>query len=73
MSRRLIVEYPFFVCAVRSQEMTFNVDGISMLDKGEIPDEGLAKELGEAIVIPVPFARCHGGWSVVRAVSCLRA
>ena len=27
--------------------MTFNVDGISLLEHGETPDEGLAKELGE--------------------------
>lgn len=29
--------------------MTFNVDGISLLEHGETPDEGLAKELGEPI------------------------
>lgn len=29
------------------QEMTFNVDGISLLEKGETPDGALAKELGE--------------------------
>lgn len=27
--------------------MTFNIDGISLLERGEKPDEGLAKELGE--------------------------
>lgn len=27
--------------------MTFNVDGISLLEKGETPDEALAKELGK--------------------------
>lgn len=29
-----------------AQEMTFNVDGISLLEHGETPDEALAKELG---------------------------
>lgn len=34
-------------CLGCSQEITFNVDGISLLEKGEKPDEGLAKDLGE--------------------------
>lgn len=32
---------------MHDQEMTFNVDGISLLERGEVPDEALAKELGE--------------------------
>lgn len=36
-----------YVPAMDVQEMTFNVDGISLLERGETPDEALAKELGK--------------------------
>lgn len=37
----------YIYTAIFLQEMTFNVDGISLLEKGETPDEALAKDLGE--------------------------
>lgn len=37
------------------QEMTFNVDGISLLEHGETPDEGLAKELGGDVAFDAEF------------------
>eukprot|EP00752_Nemacystus_decipiens_P016413 g14670.t1 len=37
------------------QEMTFNVDGISLLERGETPDEALAKELGGKVVFDAEF------------------
>ncbi|CAM9127714.1 unnamed protein product [Scytosiphon promiscuus] len=37
------------------QEMTFNVDGISLLEKGETPDAALAKELGGNVVFDAEF------------------
>ncbi|CAB1118649.1 unnamed protein product [Ectocarpus sp. CCAP 1310/34] len=37
------------------QEMTFNIDGISLLERGEKPDEGLAKELGGNVVFDAEF------------------
>ncbi|CAM9107379.1 unnamed protein product [Pylaiella littoralis] len=37
------------------QEMTFNVDGISLLERGEVPDEALAKELGGNVVFDAEF------------------
>ncbi|CAM9128105.1 unnamed protein product [Ascophyllum nodosum] len=56
------------------QEMTFNVDGISMLDKGEIPDEGLAKELGGQVTFDAEFntgtkALGHTGMKRMKAFS----
>lgn len=35
--------------------MTFNVDGISLLERGETPDAGLAKELGELPLLRLSF------------------
>lgn len=32
-----------------AQEVTFNIDGISLLEAGELPDDGLARELGECV------------------------
>lgn len=37
------------------QEMTFNVDGISLLEKGETPDNALAKELGGDVMFDAEF------------------
>ncbi|CAM9889933.1 unnamed protein product, partial [Ectocarpus sp. 8 AP-2014] len=39
----------------RGSEMTFNIDGISLLERGEKPDEGLAKELGGNVVFDAEF------------------
>ncbi|CAN0367693.1 unnamed protein product, partial [Ectocarpus fasciculatus] len=39
----------------RYLEMTFNIDGISLLERGEKPDEGLAKELGGNVVFDAEF------------------
>lgn len=41
-----------YVIAMGVQEMTFNVDGISLLERGETPDEALAKELGKPLTSP---------------------
>ncbi|CAM9885264.1 unnamed protein product [Ectocarpus sp. 13 AM-2016] len=35
--------------------MTFNIDGISLLEREEKPDEGLAKELGGNVVFDAEF------------------
>eukprot|EP00903_Cladosiphon_okamuranus_P009286 g8860.t1 len=37
------------------QEMTFNIDGMSLLERGETPDEALAKELGGNVLFDAEF------------------
>lgn len=53
------------------QEITFNIDGISLLEQGETPDDSLARELGEAsfgskylssnVLVPVSSGSRDGG------------